>query len=157
AATDFYAAHRTEMDRGSRVAWPERKHDDELSGLQHLENLAHDLGLAAFSAEYLNLPLRTVVEADVRLTPADVCAKCNGLPRGVPPLPPTTPPAFLAPHAAFLFGPAGAGPAASPAHAVDWGASPPQRKRMFTLRKAEPTLADLFPTAGREGAIHAGL
>jgi phage terminase large subunit GpA-like protein len=55
AGTKFYKKNRKKMDKGARVAWPDRK-GNAVSAIQH----AYDLKLrdeAAFQAEYQNDPL----------------------------------------------------------------------------------------------------
>ncbi|MFG0319394.1 MAG: hypothetical protein ACF8XB_19145, partial [Planctomycetota bacterium JB042] len=55
-ATAFYEAHRSEMDEGAEVAWPERFNEDERSAIQHAMNLKLR-NEAAFWAECQNEPL----------------------------------------------------------------------------------------------------
>jgi hypothetical protein len=38
-ATEFYSSHRSAMDDGAQIAWPERFNHDELSAIQHAMNL----------------------------------------------------------------------------------------------------------------------
>ena len=55
-ANEFYKENREAMDKGSRIAWEQRLFDDELSALQHAENLLIDRGKMAFFSEYQNDP-----------------------------------------------------------------------------------------------------
>lgn len=55
-ANEFYTQNREAMDKGAEVAWEHRKFDDELSALQHAENLLIDRGKIAFFSEYQNDP-----------------------------------------------------------------------------------------------------
>ncbi len=55
-ATEFYREHRQEMDAGAEVAWADRHHEDELSGIQHAVNLKLR-DEATFWAEYQNQPV----------------------------------------------------------------------------------------------------
>ncbi len=80
-ATEYYRAHRAEMDEGAVVAWAARYKPDEDSALQHAMNLKlQDEG--AFFAEYQNEPLDMVNEEGV-LTADEIAAKTNGMERGV--------------------------------------------------------------------------
>jgi hypothetical protein len=54
-ATEFYRAHRAEMDAGSDVSWASRVRDGEISALQTAENLLIETG-EQFWAEYQNDP-----------------------------------------------------------------------------------------------------
>ncbi|MCK9517582.1 MAG: hypothetical protein M0R74_00935 [Dehalococcoidia bacterium] len=55
AATEFYKAHRSEMDAGACVSWEHRIRNGELSALQTAENLLIESG-EQFWAEYQNDP-----------------------------------------------------------------------------------------------------
>ena len=55
-ARDYYLEHRETLDRGAEVSWPERKKDDEESGVQHAMNLYLRMGKSAFMSEYQNDP-----------------------------------------------------------------------------------------------------
>lgn len=55
-ATAFYAERREAMDKGARVAWPERLLEGELSAVQSAQNLLIERGRGAFFAEYQNDP-----------------------------------------------------------------------------------------------------
>jgi hypothetical protein len=55
-ANEFYAANKEAMDVGGEVAWEDRKFGDEISALQHAENLLIDRGKIAFYSEYQNDP-----------------------------------------------------------------------------------------------------
>lgn len=79
AGNKFYAEHREAMDKGAVVAWEERKNPDELSALQHAENLRIDRGEAAFFSEYQNDPI-AAHPALYEITMEAVCEKVNGFP-----------------------------------------------------------------------------
>ena len=82
-ATAFYRTHRAEMDAGSRVAWPERHHPDELSAMQHAMNLKLR-DEAAFFSEYQNEPL-VEAEGGDELNADEIAGKVNGYDRGIVP------------------------------------------------------------------------
>jgi len=83
AATEFYRSHRDDMDRGARVAWEQRYNDDEISALQHAQNLLMDMG-DGFWAEHQQDPRATLshlyeLDADIVMHQLDGLA-----PRQVP-------------------------------------------------------------------------
>ena len=55
-ATQFYADHRSEMDAGAVLSWPDWVEDGELSGVQHVENMLIKFGADGFDAECQNQP-----------------------------------------------------------------------------------------------------
>jgi len=55
-ATEYYQAHRSEMDAGSKLSWEHRVRDKEISALQTAENLLLEMG-PQFWAEYQNQPI----------------------------------------------------------------------------------------------------
>ena len=80
AATDFYLAHREEMDEGAVVSWDARYNHDEVSALQHAMNLKLQ-DEAAFQAEYQNAPLPEDLSDDTLLSVDEICGKVNGIAR----------------------------------------------------------------------------
>src|SRR6185369_7258379 len=58
-ATEFYAAHRAQMDEGAAIAWPENHPPSCLSAIQHAMNLFLFKPLV-FASEYQNSPLEIV-------------------------------------------------------------------------------------------------
>jgi hypothetical protein len=84
AATEFYAAHRDEMDAGAKVAWPARFNHDELSAIQHAMNLRFR-DERAFWSEYQNQPLPEEESRD-DLDPDQIASKVNRHRKGLVPL-----------------------------------------------------------------------
>lgn len=82
AATTFYFTHQGEMDAGAVVDWAHRKYPDELSALQHAENLLVDRGEETFMSEYQNQPLEASAQSVYVLDATAVAEKVNGLDRG---------------------------------------------------------------------------
>lgn len=154
-ATTFYAKHRTEMDAGASVAWPDRYNADELSALQHAMNLKLR-DEEAFFAEYQNEPLTAQLEDDV-LTPDQVAARTNGRPRRQVPKSATCLTAFIDVQEKMLFYTVCAWEPDFTGYVIDYGTLPDQKRRYFTLRDATKTLAMAHPGAGVEGAVQAGL
>jgi hypothetical protein len=157
AATAFYRRNRQAMDAGALVAWPARKFPEELSAVEHVMGLRADLGEAAFASEYQNEPQRAEAEADAMLTAEEIMGRLNGLPRGLVPRAATMLSAFVDVHNELLFWVIVGWETNFTGSIVGYGTVPKQRARLFSLRKADPTLPSVYPGAGREGAILAGL
>ena len=155
-ATEFYAAHRVEMDEGAVVAWPARHYPDELSAIQHAMNLKLR-DEQAFWAEYQNEPLPADEGEGATLTADAVAAKTNGHKRGEVPLGCNHLTMFIDVHAHLLYWMVAAWEDDFTGYLIDYGTYPDQRRQYFTLRDAGATLARAAPGTGKEGAIQAGL
>lgn len=137
AATDFYQAHRAEMDEGMSALDPETYDKRiEISAIQHAQNLRLTMGREAFAAEY-QLQVAAAVDA-ISITPALVCSRLNGAPRGT--LPPGTVQAVAfcdvnavagISWACVAYGPHGAGAI------VDYGRYPGNGARLVPERATE--------------------
>jgi hypothetical protein len=158
AATEFYRQHRTAMDEGAVVAWPERFNHDELSALQHAMNLKLQ-NEAAFFAEYQNEPLPEVQATDDLLSADQIAAKVSGHQRGQVPLGCTRLTMFVDVQGKALFYLVAAWEDDFTGYVIDYGTEPDQKHPhgYFTLRDLRRTLANAAPRAGVEGAIYAGL
>jgi len=155
-ATELYIREREAADAGAVATWPHNFNPDEASAIQHAMNLRLQ-DEHAFWAEYQNTPLPELEES-VRLMSADeICAKTNGLARGVVPLKAEHLTAFIDVQEQVLFWlVAGWGEDFTGA-VVDYGTYPDQRARTFSVRKLMRELSHEFPGHGKEGAIRAGL
>jgi len=156
AATEFYLQNRVAMDGGSHVAWPERFNPDEASALQHAMNLKLQ-DERAFFAEYQNEPLPEIQPDAGSLTPDQIAEKVNRLERAIVPLRCTHVTAFIDVQGSLLYYLVAAWEDCFTGAIVDYGAYPDQHRDYFTLRDAQPTLADVAPGSGLEGSIYAGL
>lgn len=156
AATEFYAAHRDEMDAGSRVAWPERHNPDELSALQHAYNLRIDRGESAFAAEYQNQPLAPTLVAPV-IDRAALRAREIKLDRGMMPSGHSTLTVGIDVQDKLLFWLVASWGSGYGGHVVAYGAYPEQGTSMFTAATAKRTLRQAHPGTGFEAALLAGL
>ena len=156
-ATAFYREHRPEMDEGAVAAWPERRNDDELSALQHAMNLLFDRGPRAFHAEFQNDPMPEEESRPDLLTPDQIAAKVNRVPRLAVPTACSHVTAFVDVHASVLYYAVAAWEGDFTGFVVDYGAFPSQPEPYFTLRDARRTLAQAFPGMGPEGQLYAGL
>jgi len=155
-ATAFYRAHRTEMDAGAVIAWPERFNHDELSAVQHAINLRLQ-NEAAFFAEYQNEPLPEVQVADDLLGADQIAAKVNGHARGLVPLGCSHLTMFVDVQGKALFYLVAAWEDDFTGHVIDYGTEPDQKQAYYALRDIKRTLGTASPRAGVEGAIYGGL
>jgi len=158
AATKFYRSHRKAMDRGAKASWPARfdERGGEISAIQHAMNLRLKLGPAAFDAEYQNAPTLPQASEQV-LKVEDVLKKTNGHRRSHLPPATTTLTMFVDLHDRLLYYAVCAWQQDFTGYLVEYGTSPAQTRRLFTLADAPRTLGRAFPGAGADGAIHAGL
>ena len=156
-ANAFYLAHRTELEAGAVVQWPERFYDDELSGLQNAMNF-HLASPSGFAAEYQQAPLGDRMAEDRGTLDVDgIAAKLGGLARGVVPQSSAWITAMIDVHNSVLFYVVTAWSEEFSGAVIDYGTWPRQSRAEFTLDDAAATLQKAAPGAGLEGAVYAGL
>ena len=156
AATDFYIAHRKEMDEGSEVEWDARFNPDEASAIQHAMNLKFR-DEVAFMSEYQNEPLPEDMADDALLSVDEIAGKVNGVALGKVPLACDRVTMFVDIQKALLFYAVAAWSDDFTGAVLDYGAWPEQHNRMFSLASANPTIQSKFPNAGLEGGLYAAL
>ena len=157
-ATEFYLAHRAEMDAGCVVSWEHcyAPDEDEISAIQHAYNALIDDGEEVFASEFQNQPM--VAPSDEgQLTREEVAAKLNRLKRGVLAQDSQTVTAFIDVQGKALYWIVCAWSPDFTGQVVDYGVFPEQHKRQFTLRQVDRSLQTIFPSTGQEGAWRAGL
>ena len=155
-ADDFYAGKRDEMDAGARVAWPERKNEDELTAIQHAWNLRIDRGESAFMAEYQNQPMADDIASD-KLDKRSLALRATNLERGKIPLDHQTLTAFVDVQEKLLFWLVASWNQSFGGHIVAYGCYPDQASSFFEAKHAKRTLAQASKGAGFEASLHAGL
>ena len=156
AATEFYRAHRAEMDEGAVVSWEARYNHDEISALQHAMNLKLQ-DETAFQSEYQNDPLPEDVEGDELMSVDEIAGKVNGLAHCRVPIACDKITMFIDVQKALLFYVVIAWSDDFTGAVIDYGAWPDQHRRQFSLADANPTIQTEFPKAGFEGALYAAL
>jgi hypothetical protein len=157
AADAFYRTHRDDMDAGAVIAWEHRKHDDEISALQHAMNLRCDRGEAAFASEYQNDPLPDFT-TDLEIpTAAEIAGKTNGHPQREIPLTAEHLTAFIDVQQGLLWYVVTAWAPNFTGFVVDYGTWPDQNRAYFVLRDAKDTLQVRFPSDGLERQLYVGL
>ena len=155
-ATEFYEAHRAEMDEGAKVSWEARYNHDEISALQHAMNLKFQDEIA-FAAEYQNDPLPEDTDGEEILSIDAICAKINGIPHNKVPHACDRLTLFIDVQKALLFYVVTAWAENFTGSVIDYGAWPDQHRREFSLADANPTIQSEFPRAGLEGGLYAAL
>ncbi len=155
-ATEFYRANQELMDVGANVAWDVRFNHDEISAIQHAQNLRLQ-NEVAFYAEYQNEPLPEDLSDQQQLTIDDICQKLNGFKTAEVPIGANHLTAFIDVQGKLLFYVVCAWEDDFTGYVIDYGAYPKQDRRYFSLREARPSLLDLKTSAGLEGAIYNGL
>jgi hypothetical protein len=154
-ATEFYVANQAQMDKGARIAWPQRFNEDEVSAVQHAMNLRYR-DEAAFFAEYQNEPIVEEIGEEM-LTADQIAAKLSGYDRGELPIGCNHLTMFIDVQQRVLFWMLCGWEENFTGYVVDYGTWPDQKRPYFTLRDIRSTLARSGPGAGMEGQIYAGL
>lgn len=155
-ATAFYRKNRAAMDKGAKVAWPQRKNRDELSALQHAYNL-RIRDERAFFAEYQNEPLAEDTDSAALPTPSELAGQVNGYKRREAPLEAEKLVAFVDVQQNLLYYTLAAWSPGFTGYVVDYGTYPDQARRYFRLSQATKTLGRASPGSGLEGSIFKGL
>jgi hypothetical protein len=158
-AVAFYAENRAAMDEGAELSWSERKRPGDLSALQHAMDNLCDRGREVFMAEYQNnpLPKQGLPSADYK--PEDLMQRLNGVDRGRVPEWASQLTVFVdVQHSSLWWALCAWGDGFNGA-VVDYGVWPEQGSSEYlSKRDLRRTLARAYPrTAGKEGAIYAGL
>lgn len=157
-ATEFYRRHRSEMDAGGEVAWPER-FDAEwyASALEEAMVRRHD-DPEAFAAECQNEPVRAeATRGETRqLRPAELAGRVCHVPRGVVPGAATRLTAFVDLGHLLWWGVCGWSERFD-GWLVDYGSFPQQPRPYYTSDDAHPKLRDRFPGRTEEQQVFAGL
>lgn len=162
-STEFYRDQQAEMDRGSKVAWPQRFKEDEISALQFAMNLFF-ADRTAFFSEFQNDPEDETT--DSRMIEADELAlKLNGLLKSIVPAWAHMLTAFIDVHEDLLYWGVLAIGDGFTSSLITYGCWPPQAKKYFLKRQARPDLITWFAketgrpaaTVSMEEALYAGL
>lgn len=155
-ATAFYKKNRAAMDKGARVAWEDRKLPRHLSALQYAMDLFFD-NPETFWAEYQNLPRRADGADDaVELKPKDLRFRVTGQPQGLVRAAAT----HLVGHVDVQHSLLWWGSLACDDYLTgdfDYGCWPKQKRKYFTLRDPDVTLADLYPDHEPKARVRQGL
>ena len=147
-STAFYKKNRKEMDKGSRVAWKERKNEDCLSAIQTAMNFYYR-DMESFFSEYQNEPIDEAEQVAEGLDPDQVVKRMNGHVQGVVPEWAELITAFIDVQDRLIFYLIAAWRKDDFRGAViDYGTYPDQRQRSFTYAKITRTLSRTLKIAG---------
>lgn len=138
-ATEFYLAHRAEMDGNVVPMWNGYFKDGSVSAIQFAMNVIQDRGRAAFYAEYQNTPLSS--GGDVQwLKVDDLREKLNGIKRGVVPDWSSVLVFDIDVQDNILLWLVKAGGPNGDRAVIDYGFYPEQNRRHFAVREVKMTL-----------------
>jgi len=140
-ATEYYLAHREELDRGAECAWKERYNPDQASAIQHAMDLYFS-DKASFFSEYQNAPLGLQLEDAEGLTTVQVYEKCSGVKRRTVPIECERLEAFIDVQGKLLYYAVMAFASDWTAHVIDYGSWPDQHRAYFTLNDAAKSYQD---------------
>lgn len=154
-ATEFYRAHRAEMDKGAKVSWADRYNEDELSAIQSAFNLrARDEH--AFFSEYQNEPLAILSDTQ-QITHSLILDNIGGWQRHCPPITAEHVSSFVDVQGEVLYYCTVAWDPNFTGHILDYGTFPEQSTTQFTLAQLKKKLSKLYPGTSLEGRLFAGL
>ena len=137
-ATEFYQAHRAEMDRGCVPSWYARHNEDEISAVQNIMNLRLR-NQYSFAAEYQNRPI-TQDLSTVELTQADLAGKLSYIPHRIVPDRCTRLTMGVDVQGNVLYWLVIASEENNTQYIIDYGCYPEQRREYFLLREVKNTL-----------------
>jgi hypothetical protein len=157
AATEYYAAHRDEMDLGAKVAWEDRKNPDELSAIQNAMNLRIDRGEAVMASEYQNEPLRPEKAGAEPIDTTRVSENRNGLTAGVLPSNAEHLVGFIDIQQQVVFYAVVAWSKEFTGAVVEYGAFPDQRISYYTLHDLRHTFSSVYKGQSIDAGIYSGL
>lgn len=144
-SNEFYRQHRSDMDDGADVSWPERKRNDEISGLQCAMNLYYR-NPAGFHAEYNCTPQSGRASADAKeFVAAAVASRFTGIARLIVPGNTTFLTCYLDPGVYVAWWVTVAWNAAFGGQVIDYGVWPRQARTNFRARDAGRTLRQMYP------------
>ena len=159
AATEFYRANREAMDAGAVIAWPEKFDPPrEISAVQHAMNRFLS-DPRAFWCEDQNDPATWAASqaAGALLTPGDVAARLNGLPRGTVPLLAQHLTAGIDVHDETLYWTVTAWAPDFTGWVVDYGAWPEQGRAYWSHENPPVPLSSKYAGLGTEAVIRQAL
>lgn len=154
-AREFYHENQEAMDAGAKPRWPARFLPDELSAVQHAQNLVQDRGQSVVDAEYQNAP-EDAEPSDVDLVADDIRDRLSRLDHRIVPAAATRLTAFVDVHGELLYWIVLAIDERFGCHVIDYDTHPKQKVRQFTLRNASETISKHYkhiPTP--EGRLYA--
>jgi len=157
-ATAFYTERQEEMDAGSKVGWPARHLEGEVSALQHAWNLRLRIGEEAFNAEYQNEPDDLTGMTDrITITSDDITAKTSKVARGIVPSEFDQLVAFVDISQKCLWWTVCGFRSGFRGTVIDYGTWPDQGQRYVRLAAVKRTLMRKYRGQGVTVAIQKGL
>ncbi|MGC3968946.1 MAG: phage terminase large subunit family protein [Pirellulales bacterium] len=155
-ARAFYKQHRREMDAGAAVSWEARKHETDVSALEHAMIL-YFKDPKAFWAEYQNDPKPDDAAETGELKADEIARRVNNLRRYVVPLNATRLTCYIDVQHHLLYYACVAWANDFSGDLVDYGTFPDQGRGYFAYRDARHTLQKVYPKLATEAAVFEGL
>ena len=152
----FYREHHAAMNEGAVVHWPGRKDPWMIDGLQ-LAMTLYFKNASAFFAEYQNDPLAAIETDTELLSEFELCTRLSGFDAIVVPPWATEIVAHIDCHKRILYFVISAFSPSFEGSIIHYGTYPKQSHPYFTPRTASPTIEQLHPGAGVEGALIAAV
>lgn len=143
-ATQWYRERQEEMDRGAKIAWPERHDPDELSAIQHAMNLLFR-NSEAFFAEYQNEPIDPEKTDEALLKSDQIYMRTNNIDRNVVPVGCSMVTSFIDVQKKMLWYAVVAWKEDFTGYVIDYGAWPDQQMHYYTLSGAKRTIQTEIP------------
>lgn len=158
-ATNYYVAHRTVMDAGAEIPWPERFDSKKYVSALEEAMVRRFEDPEAFAAEMQNDPVRMdACRGETRqLHASEVAARVCHVPRGLVPRDATRLTSFIDVGGRVMWWGVCAWNERFDGWLVDYGAYPQQPRSYFTSADARPTLADRFPGLTEPQLVYQGL
>lgn len=155
-ATEFYISNRKDMDAGSKPAWEGRFKPGEISAIQSAFNQKLKTP-DTFDAEFQNDPQDSAVDVEM-LSIEAIEAKLSGYQRSELPIEANIVTAFIDVQGQLLYWMVVAWERDTfSGWVLEYGTTPEQIAKHFTLRNAQRTLTSAYPRRGLEGRLTAGL
>ncbi len=155
-ANSHYAKHRSQMDAGAVVAWPERKNANEVSAVQHVYNLKVQHA-DTFEAEFQNTPRSREVTDVEFLKPDAIAEKLTNRPGDELPATITHVNAAIDVQGNSLWWSVVAWGEGFSGNVVAYDVFPKQGRRFFSQRDLPHTFLTMWPSLSEEEAIFRAL
>jgi hypothetical protein len=162
-ATEFIRENYAELHAGAEVSWEHRKEPWMLSAVHQAMWLYYTRGPLVFWSEYLNwqpglnAPDDPLTQDSPKLDERAVRIKFSGYPRRCFPAEVQWLTAGIDCHDRVLTWLVCAWAADCTGYVIDYGTYPATRRPTWSVRTFRPTLREVFPGKGLEGALYAGL
>ncbi len=155
AANNFYLKHRSDLESGTVATWVDRKHDNEISAIQHAMHL-YKRDAKTFFSEYQNQPVSTTT-GKAYLTAREISEKTSGYKRFRVPLEVEKITAFIDVQQELLFYCVVGWSAQFSGFILDYGTYPQQTRQTFSKTNLSVKLSSKWPNISEKARIYQAL